>query len=180
MALKVAIVGLSPSTHDLAPWTDPAWEKWGLPWDGYWAMLDRTFEIHDESLFDTDYYAKGYPASLENCPRLYIQKPLAWLPEATVYPLEQVIADIGIDYFQSSVAYMLALAIHEKASEIALWGVDMGDDTEYNHQRANAEYLIGLARGRGIKVHIPAVSPVCKYVNELFVEDYPARYGWNT
>ncbi len=47
--MKVAIIGLAQSTHDDAPWDDPEWEKWGLPWDHNWAMLDRFFEMHDTS-----------------------------------------------------------------------------------------------------------------------------------
>jgi len=47
MGLKVAIIGLSATTHHLAPWSDPEWQKWGLPWDGYHAQMDRLFEMHD-------------------------------------------------------------------------------------------------------------------------------------
>ena len=177
MALKVAIVGMSPATHDLAPFGDREWETWGLPWDGDWSRMTRTFEIHDAKLFDDrGFYPPGYRERLEHCPGLYLQRGMVEYPDAVPYPLEAVTAAIGRDYFQSSVAYMIALAIHEGASEIALCGVDMGDDTEYGYQKANAEYLLGIAAGRGIRVHIPEVSPVCKYAP---VFDYKTRYGWD-
>jgi hypothetical protein len=80
------------------------------------------------------------------------------------------------DYFNSSVGFMLALAIHEGAEEIAIYGVDMRADEEYGYQRPNCEYLIGLARGKGIKVHIPDVCPLCKYQNDPGFA-YFGRYG---
>jgi hypothetical protein len=52
--------------------------------------------------------------------------------------------------------------------------VDMRADEEYSYQRANCEYLIGLARGKGIKVHIPEVSPLLKFSG---FDGYKGRYG---
>ena len=169
MALKVAIVGLSPGTHDAAPWTDQSWQKWGMPWDWRWAELDRCFEVHQPEILFGEDYPPDYRDRLENCAGLVLQRD---------YPIDAVIKTIGRDYFQSSVAYMLALAIHEGATEIGLWGVEMGDDTPYAHQRANAEFLIGLAIGKGIKVSM--ADPLCSYRKETFEYDYPHRYGWET
>lgn len=179
MDLKVAIVGLSPASHDAAPWGDPDWQKWGLPWDGHWTKFDRLFEIHDPRwiVANAGKYPADYIERLNDCGRLYMQGKHPAFPDAMAYPLDSVVATVG-DYFQSSIAYMLALAIHEKATEIALFGVDMGDDTEYVHQRANGEYLIGLARGRGIKVRIHETSPLCRYKEDMSIDSYPKRYGW--
>ena len=71
------------------------------------------------------------------------------IPNATAYPMEDVSAVVG-DYFNSSIAYMLGLAIVEKVDRIGIWGVDLNCDDEFAYQRPNAEYLIGFARGRGI------------------------------
>lgn len=167
--MKVAIVGLSPS-HTLAPWNDPAWQKWGLGWDVNAPRMDRVFEMHDDW---REVQVKGYESRLRDCPRLYMQR--AYLPHATVFPFDEVAQDVG-DYWNSSLAYALSLAIHEKAEEIGLYGIDMKGDDEYGYQKPNMEYLIGLARGRGIKVHIPEQSPLCKYVNPINL-DYAGRYG---
>ena len=181
MDLKVAIVGLSPSSRDRAPWGDHAWEKWGLPWDGYWARYDRLFEMHDVRWLRTR--PIDYLDRLNDCGRLYMDGSHADFPDATPYPFEAVADCIGPAYFNSSVAYMLALAITEGAQEISLFGVDMGDDSEYAYQRANCEYLIGMARGKGITVHIPDDSPVCKFTPTGFEMNGQAmfdqqRYGW--
>lgn len=178
MGLKVAIIGLSPSTHDQAPWDDPTWEKWGLPWDSAWVRMDRLFEMHDMRLLESKHSKrpKDYIARLQtaNVP-LYMQK--AYFPSAIAYPFKVA------RYYNSSVAYAMALAIHDGAEEIGLWGIDMADAEEYAYQRPNMEYLIGLAEGKGIKVYIPEESTLCKFSHDgiRFYNHSPVyvdRYGW--
>ncbi len=111
---------------------------------------------------------------------LYMQE--AYIDTATRYPLEQV-AEITGAYWNSSIGYMLALAIHEGVDRIGVWGVDMKADDEYGYQRPNCEYLIGLARGKGIDVVIPEESPLCKFQGDgiKFLSGSPTyidRYGW--
>jgi hypothetical protein len=183
MAMKVAIIGLSPATHDLAPWDDPEWEKWGLPWDeGYWYQMDRHFEMHDMRLLESEHSARpaDYLERLKECECLYMQE--AYFPGATRYPFEEVSKTAG-EYWNSSIAYALALAIHEGADEIGIYGVDMKGDDEYGYQKPNMEYLIGLAIGKGIKVHVPDASPLLKFNGSgvrffNHTPTYVNRYGW--
>ena len=108
------------------------------------------------------------------------------------YPFERVVDCIGADYFQSSVAYALALAITEiqqkrkdegyADDEIALYGIDVSPDEEWAYQRACIEYLVGIARGYGIKVFIPESSALCKFQDQTIKYgavnvDYTKRYG---
>ena len=167
--MKVAIVGMSPSATS-APWEDASWEKWGMPWSGDWAQMDRLFEIHGE--WEEFNPSPDYRERLESCgASLYMQgNPL---PGATKYPLAEV-ASLEGDYFESSVAFMMALAIYEGAEEISLHGVDMKSDEEYGYQKPNMEYMIGFARGRGIKVHVRDDSPLLKFSH---FEGYTDRYG---
>lgn len=177
MGLKVAVIGLSPKTHDLAPWDDPSWQKWGLPWDeGFWPRMDRHFELHDLRLLTSEHSKRkpGYLKRLQELERLYTQEN---------YPFDEVAESIGAYYFNSSIAYAMALAIHEGAEEIGIWGVDLATTEEYAYQRPNMEYLIGIARGKGIKVHIPEDSALCKFVGTgiRFYSHLPVyvdRYGW--
>lgn len=177
MGLKVAIVGMSDSC-ELAPWGDPSWQKWGLPWhDGYWPKFDRLFEMHDMRLLTGEHSKRryGYLEYLQECDvPLYTQEN---------YPIDEVAETIGAYYFNSSIAYMMALAIHEGAKEISIFGVDMKGDDEYGYQRPNMEYLIGLAREKGIKVNILEDSPLCKFQSTGIrfydhVPTYVKRYGW--
>ena len=66
------------------------------------------------------------------------------------------------DYYTSTPAQMLALAIWEGFEEIHLYGVDMLQAEEYFYQRSGCEYFVGFARGRGIKVYVPPTSALCK------------------
>lgn len=177
MVLKVAIIGLAPSTHGFAPWDDPTWEKWGLPWDELgWGFMKRHFEMHDQRLLTGEHSqrSKDYPERLKECAMLYTQDN---------YPFDAVAESIGKAYWNSSIAYAMALAIHEGAQEIAIYGVDMDGTDEYAYQRPNMEYLIGFARGKGIKVHIPAESALCRFEPKgiKFYDHTPTyveRYGW--
>lgn len=172
MGLKVAVIGLSRSSRHLAPWGNPEWELWGLAWDFERRHdMTRTFEMHDECLVREYEVQPGYVESLKDLPGLVT--PDGWVGSS--YPFDEVAKTIGGDYFCSSMAYMVAKAIHDGAEEIALYGIDM-TDAEYVYQRANMEYLIGLARGKGIKVNIPDSSPLCKYVDSPGFA-YDGRYG---
>jgi len=181
--MKVCIVGMSPSC-DKAPWDDPTWQKWGLPWhDGYWRKCDRLFEMHDIRLLESEHSGRGenYIQDLKECGvPLYMHEE--YFDGVTQYPFEEVLESVG-DYFNSSIAYMMALAVHEVAEEISIFGVDMKGDDEYGYQKPNMEYLIGFARGKGIKVNILEDSPLCKFQNTGIgfynhLPTYKKRYGW--
>lgn len=184
--MKVAIVGLAPSTHDLAPWSDSTWEKWGLPWDDKgWALMDRHFEMHDMRLLTSEHSKRksGYFDRLSECPKLYMQQAYFDAPTSKRYPFEAVADSIGQAYWNSSIAYAMALAIHERAREIAIYGVDMDGSDEYGYQKANMEYLIGVARGQGINVYVPPESALCKFAPSGikfydYMPTYTNRYGW--
>ena len=182
--MKVAVVGMAPSCAD-APWSDSSWQKWGLPWHpGYWAQCDRHFEMHDMRLLLSEHSTRGddYLERLSQCPHLYMQEAYAQVPTARRYPFEDVSVTTGY-YWNSSVAYALAMAIHEGADQIGLWGVDMRGEDEYGYQKPNMEYLVGLAKGRGIDVYIPDSSPLLKFnpTGIRFCKTIPVyeqRYGW--
>lgn len=164
---------------------DKSWEKWGLPWDeGFWPYMSRHFEMHDIRLLSGEHSNRkpGYFDRLKECEKLYMQDEYQEVPNAIRYPFDEVEKTTG-RYWNSSIAYALALAIHDGAEQIGIYGVDMKGDDEYGYQKPNMEYLIGLARGKGIKVHIPASSPLCKFQPDgirfyAHMPKYIDRYGW--
>ena len=181
MGLNIAIIGLSPTTHDQAPFHDPDWEVWGLPWDeGYWRYYDRLFEMHDMRLIEQENSRrpKDYLARLQEIEvPIYMQKQ--YYNNVTAYPFDSVCTK----YFNSSIGYMLALAISENADTIGVFGVDMKGDDEYGYQKPNIEYLLGMAIGMGIKVIVPEESPLLKFNGNgiqfaNFYPEYIERYGW--
>jgi hypothetical protein len=98
--------------------------------------------------------------NLLECPIL-MQKQWPEIPHSVAYPINEIIAKYG-GYFTNTISYMIAYAIYLGAKEIGIWGVDMAVDSEYHHQRPSCEYFIGLAKGMGINVVIPAESDLCK------------------
>lgn len=159
MGLKVAIIGCSPSA-DGAPWGDQTWTKWGVRQDDrYWHRFDTVFEIHRKELLSESQQVKMQSRLEVVDVPIYMRENYGF-SNGLIYPYEAIFDAFG-RYLTSSVAYMLALAILNDAEEIGIWGVDMNED-EYGHQRPNFEYLIGFAKGRGIKVTIPETCPLLK------------------
>lgn len=114
------------------------------------------------------------------------------IPNSVRYPLEEVQEDIGrhlfriaedgsrkdmlaTPYYDSSIAYELALAIHLKAKEITLVGVDLNTQGEYVWQRSGVSYLLGVAQGRGIDVILPHNCPILQ--GQLYGRGFLAEGG---
>ncbi len=159
---RVAIVGTSDTSRQLAPFDDPSWEIWVLgsacgPLTN--VRIDRIFEIHaDAQIEGAD--ERAFLRGNTTIP-VYMQECADWVPMATEYPTEAIIKEFG-RYFTNSISYMIALALYEGVDEIGVWGVDMAAGSEYAAQRPSCEYMIGIARGRGIDVFIPEVSDLLK------------------
>lgn len=175
--MKVAIVAKG-GTSSLAPWRNPEWEIWGLPWISY-PRVTRLFDLHTQECVDccpVEWFQKGEwvekgRKQFETVP-VYCDSSRAHLyPDAVPYPLEAVQAFLPYAYLENSIAYQLALAMYEGAEEIGLYGVHMMGRPEFVYERPSVTYLVGLAQGKGIRVSIPPGSP-------LFMSAYEAgRYG---
>ncbi len=176
--LKVAIVGKAPSTLLDAPYDDTSWEIWTLSNNaqlGEAARWSRHFEIHPLKQFRDDPGRADYWNWLRSEPAnkrpIYTQAATPDMPAAKAFPIEEVIERFG-GYFNNTVSYLIAFAILEGAEEIAIYGIDMAvggvdPNAEYSHQRPSCEYMIGLARGMGIKVYVPKKSDLLK-VRKLY------------
>ena len=162
---KVAIVGSAETSRHLAPYDDPSWEVWTLNDMCLVApRFDRHFEVHSLRILERD--KEGLAGQLEwmrantSIP-IYMAEPADWCPMAQPFPTEALTKEFG-RYFTNSISWMIALAIYEGVEVIGLWGVDMAHGTEYAAQRPSCEYMIGVARGRGIEVIIPDQSDLLK------------------
>lgn len=185
----VAIVGFTDHRAQ-APLGNPEWEIWGLNELYRYMPLDkfhRWFELHPRADFERE--TGGDKPHLEALQRFpipcYAAEAWPGFPNVVPLPKAQVEAACGT-YMTSSIAWMLGLAIAEGFSKIGLYGVDMAQDTEYAEQRPCVEYLIGLARGRGIEVTVPPTSDILKSVAQYgyesqggeFVRKLVERTGW--
>jgi len=189
---------MAPSTEGDAPYEDPEWECWGLPWHKVrWAYFDRLFEMHDRALWESPQSNREneYLEKLQDLwVPVYMQEKEMDIPQSVAYPFETLRGTFwrGFprwdqeDWYNSSLSYAMVMAIDEGADEIGLWGIDMSSrhaEGEYRYQLPNMDYLIGRAEGAGIKVTIPqGPTELLKFEGEgirmgKMMPSYPKRYG---
>ncbi len=184
---KVAIVGFASSSRDQAPFGDPDFAIWTmnhapLSWIPRWDVL---FELHTldhlkrvaahstQPMEYLEWLARQPGPDAPGYRPIYMQESFPAYPASIALPRKElnewfaalahnVAGYFAEDYYTSTVSFMLALAIMQYTPEIHLYGVDLLQDDEYGYQRPGAEYLIGLARGMGIKVYVPPQSALCK------------------
>lgn len=169
--MKIAIIGKCSNSRGDAPLDLNDWEVWGLAWDPL-PRCDAYFELHD---YWRNFLGGGEPAAAHwrwlaglTVP-VYMLKKEHDIPHSVEFPMQEVIEKIGktcfgTAYLESSIAYMMAAAILKmrpdmkqvvNGDQIGIWGCDLSTGGEYAYQRPNMEYLIGFARGLGIKVYVP-------------------------
>lgn len=215
---KFALVGFSSASRNMAPLNDPDWaivimnqlqrhlrhatltEDGEAQHDADGKLLtelrhgDLHFEMHSEwntaLVPDTD-----YEKWLKECEiPSYMTDLHEGLPHAVRFPIERLIEKFGLDYFTSTVAYMVAWAIDHidglvqkrldaegkppdrdvlaalyAEYSIGIYGIDLVVAEEYEDQRPCAEYWIGQAMARNIEMVIPRQSA-------LLTQHY--RYGY--
>lgn len=162
--MDVEIIGGSP-TWTLAPFKGEVWVH-GNQLDRFQGKkVDRIFEIHD---ILTNQH-ETYPQWLvdHNIPMIVGNFPIK-ADHVKEFPNECNV----LGKLTSTPAYMMALAIHEGATSIGIYGVEMGvDNHEYFKQRAGMYAWIGYAMGKGIKITIPDES-------SLFKDSYEEGRDW--
>lgn len=170
---KVAIVGFAQASKDLAPFDDPTWSIWGMnQLYRHIPRADRWFEIHsnwdEHVVVGTDHRKWLAEAPIP----IYMVERIDGIPNSVKFPMDRVMNGHP-DYFTSSVAFMLALAIQEGFKEIALYGVDLVVGVEYIHQRPCTEFWIGVAHAKGITLTLPPTSALCKQSHRYGYEVEP-------
>lgn len=193
---RVAILGLGPSLFqfmDLARKLGGrealADEVWAINALGDVFACDRVFHMDDVRIQEIRAAA---------APQSNIARMLAWMrrhpgpiftsradhpdyPGLVEFPLEDVINDLGHPYFNSTAAYAVALAIHEGAATIGLWGVDYTYANSHHAEqgRACVEFWLGKAHERGIGVNISEGSSLLDTCDGLSLYGY-GRFGSRT
>ncbi|MGE0445581.1 MAG: hypothetical protein AB7P99_10155 [Vicinamibacterales bacterium] len=198
MGLRVALVGTAQSWKS-CPFDDPGLRIHSLNdayvlnlprVDAWWEMhpLDhmhfRTMDqrvIHEQDV-PAGYYVRpqGHLDQLKAMAKtipVYLQAepPEGWPVNARRFDIERAVAEFG-DYFASGPAYMVAQAIWDGAEEIQVWGIHLETDAEYREQRPNFEFMLGIAKGRGIRVVMAPQSPVLKHGFRYAYQPRPAKH----
>src|SRR5882762_11898832 len=147
--LKVAMIGTAPSSRDLAPFNDPTWTIWSCsPGNAHGTLprVDAWFEVHSNLLWpECISYGRPYVEWLKQQKFPIYMQDQSLVPNATVFPKDDVVAEFGDDFFTSSFAWMMALAMQQGATEIALYGIDMASRDEYIRQRPGFYYFRHMA-----------------------------------
>jgi hypothetical protein len=191
MSKRVAIIGTAPSWIK-TPWNDPALTIWALN-DAYCSRdirgqgiprADAWWELHP---LDKMYFRKAEQKVIraEDVPPghyirpeghiewlkqqaqtipVYLQAepPADWPANARRFNVEAVIAEFG-EHWASGPQYMVAQAILDGYEEIHVYGIHLSTQAEYIEQRPLFEHMLGIARGRGIRVVMAEESPVTRH-----------------
>lgn len=161
---KIAIVGYTDSRHE-APYGDSSWEMWGLNnlhtqvTAEQSPAFTRWYDLHDRATIERDERHVEW-LKTTTLP-VYVWTPSPEWPTSIEFPRRELIERFG-RYFTNSISWMIAHAILEGATTIAVYGVDMAQSTEYSAQRPSCEYFLGLAAGLGIEIIIAETSDLLK------------------
>jgi len=145
---KIAILG-KLFTKFNAPFDDPEWEIWSMNLHddaNVIPRVDKWFDIHKiPNNLNADIFEKDFPK--DECIKL-----------------------VGGNYFNCTAAWLIAYAILQGATEIALYGMRFW--TDHERRRREKECVLNMiffAKGRGIKVTAPVdkeeLMPEC-YIRE--------------
>jgi len=192
---KIALVGTAPS-GEYAPYEDPSWEIWGVSARAeYVTRADRWFELHRLSGEPNEWMARWRDelTGIAKDTPLFMLYPS--IEGAVAYPFDHITARFGTYFMTSSFAWMMALALDELCpidappigGEIAIFGVDMEYDSEYEQQRAGFRHFLDLAKAWGVGVtrlassglaYEPIPYPMCQddpLLNKLDKKQVEAR-----
>jgi len=183
--MNVAIVGLGSSYSDFiaARVASKKFDEiWGINCIGGIIHVDKTFMLDPVSRFlDTE-----NAGSQTEVAREFLKKnknPIITceldkrVKNLELYPLEEIAKDLGICYFNNTVAYAMAYAIWKKAEKIFLYGID------YTYRNVNiaeagracCEFWCAIAISKGIKLEIAQNSGLL----DTNVPDNEKLYGYH-
>jgi hypothetical protein len=167
-AMKVGLVGAATFPDEEF---QEGWEYWGINncfRDFKRCKFTRWFDIHKFSQRGRQWYRRssatyplwGKPVSVRRylgaldklgIP-VYMQEFNPIVEQAVSFPFEELMQHFGTSYFGCSFAWMIALAIQEGATDIALHGIALSGP-EYYYQRPSVEFFLGFAMAQGIVIH---------------------------
>ena len=156
-------------------------EIWSLSWmydkktfPGVLPRMDRMFELHPMWMFNTSKNERMLKhwdwLQEEHDFPIYLQELDPLIPSGVLYPFDEINEDIFGGrlvsimpdlteeedlYYSCTMAFQIALAIHEGFDRIETYGFEMGTDTEWKYQIPGAHFMAGVALGRGVTITRP-------------------------
>ncbi len=139
-------------------------EVWCINALGDVLQCDRVFFMDDVrygEAFVRMQPAHGLAACLKWLKRhpgpVYTSRPHPDYPGMVAFPLEEVVRNLGVAYFNTSPAYAVAYAIHLGVKALYPMGLDYTFANAHVAEKGRAcfEFWLGVAVARGIRVHTP-------------------------
>jgi hypothetical protein len=187
--LRIAIVGLGPSAYGYIRDVERAGD-WRKLYDEVWAIngfiniiqCTRGFAMDDVRVQEARAQASNTKIGnmLEAYKRhpgpIYTSREYPEYPSLRAYPLEAVLNEFKVDYFNSTIAYAIALGVYERAETIAMYGADytFADRHIAEKGRGCCEFWLGVASARGINVAVHRSSTL------MDANENERLYGYDT
>ena len=145
--------------------------------------ITRWFQLHPRDYlvkhWQPDYWMHIMWLREECFMPVYVPDLEQWddIPTAREYPKAEVeaLTPHG-DYHAGSFDWMVSLAILEEFEEIHIYGVNFGSGGEPLSALPCLQYWLGVAEGRGIKVH---VEPPTDMYSIYYLTKTKRQYGWD-
>lgn len=187
----IAILGLGPSLEQYVDITRRAGgrskfcdEVWAINALGDVLACDLVFHMDDVRIQEIRAAAKpdsNIAAMLEwiktsKVPVVTSRKHENY-PALVEFPLEDVLNNLGYEYFNNTAAYAVAFAIHSGATKISCFGMDYTYENQHQAEKGRAcvEFWLGYAKARGIEICTPKntslIDAVCGRAARLYGYD---------
>jgi hypothetical protein len=160
-------------------------EVWGINCIGAIFHVDRSFMMDPASRFLDDTkagkqtnIAREFLLEVKDKGTIYSCCTDERVPEIIEYPLEDVINSVKVAYFNNTVAYAIAFAIHAKVKKINLFGIDFSYKQNLHFAeagRACVEFWCAVAIQKGILIEVASTSPLL----DCNVPDNEKLYGYH-
>jgi hypothetical protein len=160
----VTILGLGESAHDWVNFTHETFDR--PPDHQIWTINAGVGLFYHDMCFDM--HTEEYLALVNHEPAnrrrewmkkhdrpIVMAKAVADIPTSFTYPLKHVSGMLNSTYFLTGPAYIFAFALACGVKRMRIYGMDFtNDEGDYHPGRACAEFWLGQAVGRGVKVEI--------------------------
>ena len=178
----MVVVGFAPNSRKQSPWNNPNVDLFGIN-EGHsfkwWKQLASNtkgwFQLHARESFmrPGNHNSQGHAKWLtQKHPfPIILQEIQPDIPSSMAFPLQESIKQFGT-YYRSTLAYVVTFALLAGYKKLEIYGFEMGSDSEYWGQRANACYLIGKARGMGLEVYVPPTSGILTGIRYAYSNNF--------
>ncbi len=174
--MKIGIVGAAIAEGDLI--------RRSINYDELWSVnnlfrgfsnveFSRWFELHQFQCIKGVFYRRGRNqfgryANINRYLRdldvlgipILMRRKYKRIKLSQAFPFRRLMKEYG-QYFGCSFAWLVAYAIEQGADEIGFFGVTL-EGNEYYYQRPSTEYMVGIAKGMGVKISIDESSQLLK------------------